>query len=415
MNSVSNKEDFINSSMLYLDELKSASNFDEMLELWRKTSIPYSMGNLDPYSPDYTSRVMDIYKGLTNSEYHPNNELTSTKQSEQDFEIGFPWISGNLRIVAEELAKPVQILQALHQSGKSGARIIEFGCGWGNLALPLARARQDVTVVDIDEGFLNRVRRKAEKENLTISTHCGEFIEVADSITSKFDVVIFQSSFHHCIDFMKLLSSIRENVLVSDGIIIFASEPISNDIKFPWGLRYDGESLWAIMCNKWLELGFNHDFFAEMLFTRGFFFERVPAIEGYVGEAWKANRFDLLFDFGKWELPSSYDATFYPGNAGETGRFCKGRSLLPGLRNVVGQAYELCFVNYGTQRLPVRVDGETSESLVIQPGRTESVKIRIGNEAVSIRSATFIPDGQCGNGDTRELGVNLKSVRVLSA
>lgn len=409
-----NTDDFINSSMKYLEELKRASNFDEMLSLWRKTSIPYSMGGGDdPYSPTYKEEVKRLYKNLTKSDYSSNNELTSNKQSEQEFEIGFPWISGNLRIVAEELAKPVQIIQALHVSGKSGARILEFGAGWGNLALPLARARQNVTIVDIDEGFIKRILRKAQGEGLNILSYCGDFVDVANSIHDRFDVVIFQSSFHHCFDFIELLTTIKKAVLADDGFILFASEPISSDITFPWGLRYDGESLWAIMCNKWLELGFDHDFFSEMLLNTGFFFEKVPGIEGYVGEAWKASRCELPLSFDKWELPSHYDATFHLGDTGIDGRFSKGRSLLPGLRGLKGNSYELTLVNYGTKSLTIRIDGEQSETLVIPPECEEIANVPVGHEPVSIISDTFVPDEQCGNGDTRKLAVNIKSVRLI--
>lgn len=412
MKTAHDKEAFLHASTTYLDELNRASNFDEMLSLWRKTSIPYSMDGLDPYSLEYKEEVKSLYTKLTNCDYSPNNELTSTKQSQEDFEIGFPWISGNLGIVAEEMAKPVQILHTLHASGKAGARIIEFGAGWGNLALPLARARQDVTIVDIDEGFINRILRKAEQEGLKISSYCGDFVEIAKSVTERFDVVIFQSSFHHCVDFMELLRVIKSQLLADDGMIIFASEPISNDIQFPWGLRYDGESLWAIMCNKWLELGFNHDFFSEMLISTGFFFERVPGIAGFVGEAWKASRSEIALDFAKWVLPSWCDHTFHSPDPGGAGRFCAEQSILPGLKRSTGKAYELTFVNYGTQPLALKVRGERKESLVVGPGRTEIVRIPVGPEALHIDSQTFVPDRQCGNGDMRTLGVNLLSVRL---
>lgn len=413
MQNVETKDQFINSSLAYLEKLKRASNFDQMLELWRDTSLPYSMDSTDPYSPQYKEEVKSVYKSLTASDYDANNELTSNKQSEEDFEIGFPWISGNLRVCAEELAKPVQILQTLHLSGKSGTRIIEFGCGWGNLALPLARARQNVSVVDIDEGFINRLVRKAEQEGLSIASHCGDFVDVATSLNQRFGVVIFQSSFHHCLDFVALLRAIKSNLLEKDGIIIFASEPISRDVKFPWGLRYDGESLWAIMCNKWLELGFNYDFFSEMLINVGLFFEKVPGISGYVGEAWKASRSEIAIDFDKWALPAAYDETFYPADLGTTGRFCTQQSLLPGLRDSPRKTYELNFINYGTEALRISLSGETKEKTVIPPGSTEIMHVRVGTKPVSITSETFIPNDQCGNGDTRVLGANLQNVRLV--
>jgi 2-polyprenyl-3-methyl-5-hydroxy-6-metoxy-1,4-benzoquinol methylase len=407
------KDEFLRSSELYLDELKKASSFDEMLSLWRKTSIPYSMAVGDPYSEHYKNEVKQLYKNLTRSEYHPNNEMTSNKQSEREFEIGFPWISGNLAVVAEELAKPVQILQTLHLAGKSGSRIIEFGAGWGNLALPLARAQQDVSVVDIDQGFIDRILRKAEKEGLRISSYCGDFVEVASSLNDKFDVVIFQSSFHHCLDFKELLAAIRRCVLANDGIILFASEPIYSDIEFPWGLRYDGESLWAIMCNKWLELGFDHDFFSEFLFNGGFFFEKVPGIAGYVGEAWKASRRELSLDFKRWELPSDFDKTFHVADSEVPGRFCTSESLLPGLRHPEGEIYELAFTNYGSEGLALEIIGQSCQAAFIRPNCSELLTIKPSRDPVVIKSETFIPDLQCRNGDSRALGVSLDAVRVL--
>jgi 2-polyprenyl-3-methyl-5-hydroxy-6-metoxy-1,4-benzoquinol methylase len=412
MSDFKTKDEFIISSREYLEKLKEASNFDEMLRLWRATSIPYKMDSCDPYSPQYRDEVKEIYKQLTHSDYAAKNEWTSDKQSEQEFDVGYPWVSNNLRVVAEELAKPVQIFQALHLSGKSGSRIIEFGAGWGNLALPLARARLNVTVVDIDEGFIGRLHRKAEREGLSISSYCGDFLEAAQSLENKFDVVIFQSSFHHCLDFKEILETINSRLLEPEGVIIFSSEPISNEINFPWGLRYDGESLWAIMCNKWLELGFNFNFFVEMLLNCGFFIQGLPGIAGYIGEAWQATRAEFALDFDKVILPSACDQTFHPADAGFAGRFCTNNSKLPGLNDQCGKLYELVFTNYGTRALDISVEGVDTKQIVIDPGATETARVKVGNAPIFIHSETFVPDEQSGNGDVRVLGASLQRIRL---
>ncbi len=269
MNALS-RETFFELADDYCKRLSSASSFSDILELWRSTSFPYSLDETDPYSPQYRDEVLEVYKRLSGSSYDVANEWTSNKQSAEDFEIGYPWLSRDFGVIAEEIAKPIQILRILQAKGKQDLKVIEFGSGWGNLAIPLAKSGVDIALVDIDQGFLERAARIANREGVSVRAICGDFLDVARDCQNEYDVAIFQSSFHHCLEFAELTQVIRDKVLNSNGEILFVNEPISEEISFPWGLRYDGESLWAIMCNKWLELGFHSDFFSEMLIRNGF-------------------------------------------------------------------------------------------------------------------------------------------------
>jgi hypothetical protein len=112
-------------------------------------------------------------------------------------------------------------------------------------------------------------------------------------------------------------------------------------------------------------------------------------------------------------LPSHYDATFHAAEAGVAGRFCKAQSALPGLKNPNGEIYELSFVNYGTRPLAITVGGEKIKRRVVDAGCNEVVEVEIGRGAAVIKSETFIPDQQCGNGDARVLGVHLNRVRLI--
>ena len=168
-------------------------------------------------------------------------------------------------------------------------------------------------------------------------------------------MAIFQSSFHHCLDFHQLLKQIRQNVLEEDGVIMFVSEPISDDLGFPWGLRYDGESLWAIMCNTWLELGFDFNFFSLLLARCGFFLTRIAAVGGFIGEGWLASRGENGIDLNRWALSSEFDQTFHPLD-GYEGRFCRSVSVLPPLIDGELQNYELTFINHGLKRTEFQVE-----------------------------------------------------------
>jgi len=193
---ITGKDEFINKAGLFREDLGAASSFQEMLNLWRTTQIPYKIDLPDPYSDEYREEVTSIYAGLTGEDYDVANEWTSTKQSAEDFERGYPWVSGDFGVIADEIAKPIQVLRALQHRRGQEIRAIEFGSGWGNLSVPMAKAGINVTLVDIDQGFLDRASRIAAREGITMATVCGDFLGVAQSMSERFDVVIFQSAFH---------------------------------------------------------------------------------------------------------------------------------------------------------------------------------------------------------------------------
>jgi 2-polyprenyl-3-methyl-5-hydroxy-6-metoxy-1,4-benzoquinol methylase len=414
MNSM-NRADFVRAACEYIERLKQAPTTDVITTMWRSTTLPYQLESTDPHSQQYRDEVLSIYRDLSCTDYDVANEWTSSKQTPEDFEIGYPWISRNYSIIAEEIAKPIQILRALHQMNAHDASIIEFGSGWGNLALPLAKAGVDVTMVDIDRGFIERALRMAAREGLALDHRIGDFVDIARAEQKRFDVAIFQSSFHHCFEFDALVDAIKANVLKDGGVILFVNEPISRDLRFPWGLRYDGESLWAIMCNQWLELGFHHDFFVEMLLSRGFLPTKLDGIPGLLGEGWKAVRGEAGTAFRDLILPTACEATFHAPDIGTSGRFCRALSTLPQLRSNGACAYELTFVNYGSKRLAFRLEGARhTEKLALVSGERRTVRYPAGQGEVAILSDTFVPDKQIGNGDTRSLGINLEQIATVT-
>jgi 2-polyprenyl-3-methyl-5-hydroxy-6-metoxy-1,4-benzoquinol methylase len=414
MNSMT-RADFVREANDYIERLKQAPSTDAVIAMWRSTMLPYRLESTDPHSPQYRDEVLSIYRDLSRIEYDVANEWTSSKQTPEEFEIGYPWVSKNLAVIADEVAKPIQILRALHQMNAGEASVIEFGSGWGNLSLPLAKAGVDVTMVDIDQGFIERALRIAAREGLTLDHRIGDFVDVARTERKRFDVAIFQSSFHHCLEFAALVDAIKTNVLKDDGVILFVNEPISHDLQFPWGLRYDGESLWAIMCNQWLELGFHHDFFVEMLLDSGFLPTRLDGIPGLLGEGWKAVRGEAGTAFKELILPAACEATFHAADAGTSGRFCQARSVLPRLRPNSARDYELTFVNYGSKRLAFKLEGaRRNERLVLVSGERLTLRYPADQGEVVIRSDTFVPHKQVGNGDTRTLGIHLDRIATVT-
>jgi len=415
MSTANQIDSFVRDAQLFKDTLTTAKNFDEIRKLWTSTRIEYSYDSADPYSPEYKQEVLNLYKRLTAEVYTPMNELTSTKQAAEQFDVGYPWVTQNLEVISQEMAKVVQAMRALHSRHLEGCKLIEFGAGWGNLAIPLAKSGQKMTVVDIDDGFLSRINKIAKREGLEIKCLAGDFLQISKSITETYDAVLFQSSFHHCLDFASILDAIRDRLLSENGSIFFFSEPIHKDFSFPWGLRYDGESLWAIMCNKWLELGFDQDFFLGLMLRKGFLVSAVEAIPGLVGEGWIASRGSSGIAFEKWILPAFYNDSFHSSDASKGhGRFCREESFLPGLEKSVYSTYECVFHNFGLRDINIFFRSFEKEiNAKVPAGGERIVRVNGQCENVSIRSETYVPNDMYGNGDTRNIGVALKSVSLV--
>jgi len=232
MTTLLSKDDFVNFAMGYKKELAIPRSLDELHELWKKTSCPYRINSTDPFSKEYRDEVMSIYEDLCNESYTVMNELTSSLQSPEEFEIGYPWMSKNLRIVASEMGKYVSALKVMAQFSPSTSTFIEFGSGWGNLAIPLARAGMEVTVVDIDPGFLKRTNNEAQSLKIKIRTILADFISAVDQLECRrYHNVVFCSSLHHCLDFINLLEIIRDRVLCAYGAIYFFAEPIIGHLE----------------------------------------------------------------------------------------------------------------------------------------------------------------------------------------
>jgi 2-polyprenyl-3-methyl-5-hydroxy-6-metoxy-1,4-benzoquinol methylase len=218
----------------------------------------------DPDSEQYRNEQFAIYERIAGRPYSTSSERTSfcpLKAADRPF----PYSTQGPDVIGDQLIAIGSIIKTM--ALPPGARILEFGPGWGNTTIALARAGYDVTCIEIEQNFVDLIQERARRCSVNINTIRGDFLDAAN-LTGTFDAVLFFESFHHCAKHNDLLDLLG-TLVAPDGQIMFAAEPITQDFHAPWGIRSDGQTLWAIRNFGWLELGFSESYFRNSLHRRG--------------------------------------------------------------------------------------------------------------------------------------------------
>jgi ubiquinone/menaquinone biosynthesis C-methylase UbiE len=210
----------------------------------------------------------------------------------------FPYVHGSADTVGNQLMAIGYIIKAM--ALPKGARILEFGPGWGNTTIALAKMGYDVTAIDIERNFVELIAERARMEDLDrLKVVVGDFFNI-ETIEESFDAILFFECFHHCANHLRLIRSF-DRALKPGGIVCFGAEPIVDEFPIPWGLRMDGQSLWAIRRNGWMELGFNSRYFERTMNRYGWTLQNHQGLDSPWSKAIiarRANERPEAWDYG---------------------------------------------------------------------------------------------------------------------
>ena len=179
-----------------------------------------------------------------------------------------------------------------HCGLKAGDRALEYGAGFGQTALALARLGVNVDTVDISATFCGYVREQAEFFKVLLTAFEGRFGSNPRP-GSKYDLIFFYESFHHCLDFQKVVLDLRDH-LAEGGRVILGGEPIVereyDAVPYPWGVRLHSEVVAVVRKQHWFELGFSEAFLFELFRSAGFRGRRVDCEPSLFGRLYVFER-----------------------------------------------------------------------------------------------------------------------------
>ena len=188
-----------------------------------------------------------------------------------------------------------------HCGLKPGDWALEYGAGFGQTALALARLGVNVDTVDISPTFCDFVSRQAKFFQVPLTAFPGRF-GINPRPGQKYQVIWFYESFHHCLDFQAVVRQLGEH-LAEGGRVILGGEPIVENeyaaVPYPWGVRLHSEVVAVVRKQHWFELGFSERFLYELFSKAGYSATRIDCEPSLFGRLYVFERRPAQIDVAK--------------------------------------------------------------------------------------------------------------------
>ncbi len=396
-----------------LSEIRAAwaISDDAMREVFQGFAMaPPSDIPTDPYSTEYADRQFEFYRYIADRcTYEIDNERSDFPT---DANCPFPYYTKSSDTVGDQLMAIGFIIKTMGLP--AGSSILELGPGWGNTTIELARMGYEVTAVDIDPTFVELINERADKFALTVDVRRSTFLEI-DRLDRTFDAVLFFESFHHCSDHRELIRKLK-TVVAPQGRVFFAAEPVADSFPMPWGVRTDGESLWAIQQFGWLELGYQESYFLRMLAHLGWIVKKHTTASTPLGVIFEASRADGVYELSTFVLPPDEETTWAdPDGPDIRQRYTTGRSVFSLEQGRDCTSIVIDAVNACPTAIPYRVAHGHEELTAVAPPRQE-LTIRLPYDPVGdslvIEAVEWRPADVMDSTDTRSIGLAVRTITL---
>lgn len=290
----------------------------------------------------------------------------------------------------------------LMRSGvKAGDRVIEYGAGFGQNALALARLGAKVDTVDIAEGFCVAVTAQAERYATDLTAWKAPFGFNPASHDGAYDLILFYESFHHCLEFADVIPRLAA-MLKPGGRILLSGEPIVRHphplMPYPWGIRLDWENIAVMRQRGWMELGFREDFLIRRFLDAGLSWRLWSDPHAHNAQVYEFRRWQEPIRMSEQSLTVGEEREWLGPDA--DGRWTVGAARL-GLPVRTGKVV-VTLIGHGAHvRDGTLAVGECVRFFTVRPGENVHIELDSGQPAASL-------DIQCPTIDGR--GVFIREI-----
>jgi len=108
-----------------------------------------------------------------------------------------------------------------------GSRVLDAGCGYGRITLPLARLGYRVDGIDLSPEMVEAASQAARTERLEVGVMLGSMTRPALEDSTYDAVICLWSAFNELLDESEQLAAVKEmrRILVPDGLLLIEGRP----------------------------------------------------------------------------------------------------------------------------------------------------------------------------------------------
>lgn len=369
---------------------------------------------LDPLSPAYAAQQDQLWQLMSGRRgaYEPLRHEQTPDAARIDPLIRPGFYQMDPASAGEHL---IALGHFVKLSGVSaGQRVLEYGAGFGQIALAFARLGALVDTVDISPDFCNAVTAQAKWFNVALTAHNEQF-GYNPHPGDTYKLIIFYESFHHAREFLPLIERLHA-MLADDGKILLAGEPIaqagSPEIPYPWGMRLDAEASTVVRIRGWYEIGFQEDFLLDCFRRAGFTARKHPGVISGLATTYEFTKRSASPGPGAWPLPPVDERTWH--DAEPNGRWTTGHSTYHFEGPTCGTAVLVRAINFHARAMDVTFTcGDQAARVLFQPGERQTVRLE-GRAAarLDITMKPLVPSSY-GHPDGRSLGIFVESLALV--
>lgn len=397
----------IEEMLFYINYLDEKDKYSEMC----RSTISYEIQELDPFSDKYRDECLTVYRTIAGRDYEPRlGELLPANCHIEGSGPPPPFHFGDSKSLGEYFCAWGGIMRVLDL--KRGMSILELGAGDGHLSIALARMGGDVSILDIESRYLDRIASQAKLLDAEVSTRCGLFLDGYND--KKFDRILFFESFHHEIYHNKLLVNLHQ-MLNPGGFIVFSGEPIVEIgdpcVPYCWGPRLDALSITCMRDMGWMEIGFQRGYFVELLMRHGFNVTRWMNPITAIGNCFIAKPNGGIVKPGEIEMDVARGESGW--HAGEqTHRWTRDHAILPLDRSKPWRSLILRGDNHLPEGKLVSLRlGDHQLTRQVESGESFEISIALDDKVDQLEIITKLTIAlDLGGIDPRPLGISVREI-----